>query len=166
MERFASVALLDARGWILMQERDEHPDIDPEAWGFPGGHLEPGEEFTEAAHRELAEETGVVVDGLEELAAVQVTHRRVSGRVSTDEVRLYCARVDLTDADVECHEGRQMVFVDPARLPGLRLTAGAAAVLPALLDARARLVGRPAPHPPTTPEDRTHGDPGVDRDAP
>lgn len=134
MERFASVALVDARGWILMQERDEHPDVDPETWGLPGGHVEPGEEFADAARRELEEETGVRVCALQEVAAVAVTHRRASGRVTTDEVRLYAARVDLSDSDVECHEGRQMVFVDPADIPALPLSAGAAAVLPALLD--------------------------------
>jgi len=134
VERFASVALVDARGWVLMQERDEHPDVDPETWGLPGGHVEAGEEFAAAARRELAEETGVLVAALQEVTAVEVVHRRASGRVTTDEVRLYVARVDLTDADVECHEGRQMVFVDPAGIRTLPLSAGATAVLPALLD--------------------------------
>ena len=52
--RFGSVILVDPRGWLLLQERDEHPVIDPECWGFCGGHLEPGEEPLAGALRELA----------------------------------------------------------------------------------------------------------------
>ena len=44
MHRFASVLLVDRRGWLLLQERDEHPVIDPEKWGFVGGHVEDGED--------------------------------------------------------------------------------------------------------------------------
>ncbi len=57
--RFAGVVLVDRRGWLLLQERDEHPRIDPETWGLAGGHVEEGEEFEAAAYRELEEETGV-----------------------------------------------------------------------------------------------------------
>jgi len=59
--RFSGVLLVDSRGWILLQERDEHPVIDPDCWGLVGGHVDPGEEFEAAAYRELAEETEVVV---------------------------------------------------------------------------------------------------------
>ena len=31
-QRFANVVLVDERGWILLQERDEHPVIDPDKW--------------------------------------------------------------------------------------------------------------------------------------
>lgn len=147
-ERFASVALVDPSGRILMQERDEHPVLDPERWGFPGGHVEPGEDFHEAALRELEEETGVRLDAVEEVGRFLVHHVRTRGhRDSVDEVRLYAAGVDLTDADITCHEGRRMVFVDPVAARGLDLTAGAAASLPALLDSPvyARLAGAGLP---------------------
>lgn len=128
---FASIALVDDRGWILLQERDEHPELDPECWGFPGGHIEPGESPEEAAYRELLEETGLVPDeplGL--LVTVPVVHR--PGRL--DAVHLFAARTRFVDADVVCNEGRQMVFVDPLTLSSLQLTRGAAALLPTLLD--------------------------------
>lgn len=124
---FASVALVDARGWILLQERDEHPEIDPEKWGLPGGHVEPGEEPLAAAYRELLEETGLTpAEPLEELAVALVQHR--PGRL--DAVHLYAAPTAATDADVVCGEGRQMVFVAPETALALELTRGAAALLP------------------------------------
>lgn len=127
---FASVALVDPRGWVLMQERDEHPEIDPEKWGLPGGHVEPGETPLAAAARELLEETGLVADSpLAQISVAAVEHR--PGRL--DAVYLFAAATTASDADVVCGEGRQMVFVDPARVAELDLTAGAAALLPSFL---------------------------------
>lgn len=124
---FASVALVDPRGWILMQERDEHPEIDPEKWGLPGGHVEPGEEPLAAAYRELLEETGLTpVEPLEEIGVALVQHR--PGRL--DAVHLYAGATAATDADVVCGEGRQMVFVAAEAVLALDLTLGAATLLP------------------------------------
>lgn len=124
---FASVALVNASGWILLQERDAHPVIDPEKWGFPGGGVEPGESFEQAAHRELEEETGVrLVDDLVLFGQYDIHDH--------DRFALYAARADLTDADVECHEGRQMVFVAPELARTLDLTRSAHLALPLFLD--------------------------------
>lgn len=131
MTRFASVVVVDARGWVLLQERDEHPAIDPGKWGFCGGHVEPGEELEAAAYRELEEETGLAPDGgLELFGDFTVFHEHTG---TDDEVRLYLTRLDVTDADVECREGRQIVFVEPTAALGLDLTASAASVLPQVL---------------------------------
>ena len=61
----ASVLLVDRRGWVLLQERDEHAPVAPNQWGLVGGHVEPGEDWEAALHRELEEETGLNVDGLD-----------------------------------------------------------------------------------------------------
>ena len=117
--RFSGVLLVDRRGWILLQERDEHPVIDPDCWGLVGGHVDPGEEFEAAAYRELTEETEVVVPlgGLHYFAEFEVDHTEAYG--SLDRMAVYVATTDLTDADVVCHEGRRIVFVDPGEVTGL-----------------------------------------------
>ena len=53
------VMVTDSDGRILVQNR-----LDPGWPGicFPGGHVEPGEAFTEAAIRETREETGLTIE--------------------------------------------------------------------------------------------------------
>jgi ADP-ribose pyrophosphatase YjhB (NUDIX family) len=131
MARFSSVVLVDRRGWILLQERDEHPEIDPDRWGYCGGHLEDGEDFEEGAYRELVEETGVELDGgLELFGEFTVFHEHSQ---SLDPYRLFVMRTDLTDADIACFEGRQILFVDPTTLADLPLTRAASESLPVFL---------------------------------
>ncbi len=131
--RFAGVILVDRDGRILLQERDEHPRIDPEKWGLAGGHVDAGETFEAAAYRELEEETGVRLapGDLELFDEFVVDHRAAYG--TWDLMRVFVAAADLTDADIECHEGRQIVFVEPAVARGLDLTSAAVDIVPAFL---------------------------------
>jgi 8-oxo-dGTP pyrophosphatase MutT (NUDIX family) len=132
MQRFSSIVLVDARGWVLLQERDEFPAIDPEKWGFVGGHLDEGENYLAGAYRELEEETALRLDdGLELFGEFTVHHQHTD---TDDEFQVFVMRTALTDDDIECHEGRQIVFVDPNRARELDLTAAAAIALPAFLD--------------------------------
>lgn len=60
-EQLAADALVtatdqDGRRWIVMVERS-----DGHGWALPGGHVDPGEAAPDAAVRELAEETGLVL---------------------------------------------------------------------------------------------------------
>lgn len=133
MHRFSGVLLVDPRGWLLLQERDEHAPIDPERWGLAGGHVEDGEEFEAAAYRELAEETGIRL-AAGELALwqeVEVFHQVYD---TLDRMQVFVAATALTDADVVVGEGRQIVFVDPATARGLPLTAAASRIVPEFLE--------------------------------
>jgi len=47
----------DNRMHVLLVKRRWQPYQDH--WALPGGHVDPGETFSAAAHRELAEETGI-----------------------------------------------------------------------------------------------------------
>ena len=129
---FASVILVDARGWILLQERDEHPVIDPERWGFVGGHVDVGEEPDAAAPRELLEETGLLMEQ-SELPLWREYDVFHEGYGTDDLVRVHAAATTAVDADVVVGEGRQIRFVDPARLDDLPLGAAASVILPEFL---------------------------------
>jgi 8-oxo-dGTP pyrophosphatase MutT (NUDIX family) len=129
---FASIALVDGRGWVLLQERDEHPVIDPEKWGFPGGHVEPGETPEAAAYRELEEETGLVVPpgGLTHVARIDLLH---PDSPHVDTVHLFAGHTHAADEDIRLGEGRRMTFVAPDTARDLDLGQGASLLLPDFL---------------------------------
>jgi 8-oxo-dGTP diphosphatase len=143
----ASVILVDPRGWLLLQERDEHALVAPNQWGLVGGHLEEGEEWETALYRELEEETGLRLDSGLELWFDEVVQH--SPKVSThlaDHWRIWAGKVDLTDDDITLGEGRRIVFVDPARITdgSMDLAVATELVLPMFLgsDLYATLSGR------------------------
>jgi 8-oxo-dGTP diphosphatase len=129
---FAGVILVDRRGWILLQERDEFPAIDPEKWGLVGGHVDDGEDVEVAAYRELLEETGVrLTPGtLQPWDSFRVFHAAYD---SLDRMHVYAAPTELTDADIVCGEGRQIVFVEPSAARALDLTGSATIAVPGFL---------------------------------
>ena len=133
MHRFACVLLVDRRGRLLLQERDEHPVIDPDKWGMVGGHVEEGEDFEPAAYRELEEETGLrpPPGTLVLWREMEVFHE---GYGTLDTTTVWIGAVDATDADIVVGEGRQIVFVEPAAARALDLTASARRAVPEFLD--------------------------------
>ncbi|MBK4214832.1 NUDIX domain-containing protein [Paracoccus caeni] len=56
--RLAALAVTLRGDEVLLVRRRNPPDAG--LWGFPGGHVEPGETALAAAARELAEETGII----------------------------------------------------------------------------------------------------------
>lgn len=129
MPRIAVVLLVDRRGHVLLQHRDEHAPRAADQWGLVGGHAEDGEDWDDAVRRELAEETGVRAE-LALWRAEELTY--ADGHRS--EYRVYAAGVDLTDDDIVLGEGRAIVFVEPDRARGLDLAESAAHFLPQFLD--------------------------------
>ncbi len=129
--RLAVVILVDRRGHLLLQHRDEHAPRAADQWGMVGGHVEPGEDFETAVHRELLEETGVAT-GPDDLVLWQEVEFAYSDGY-TGCYRVYAGRVDLTDEDIVLGEGRAIVFVDPAELGSLDLAESSAHFLPQFL---------------------------------
>jgi 8-oxo-dGTP diphosphatase len=134
MKSVVMVGLVDARGWILLQERDEHAPIEPNKWCLVGGGVEEGESPETAAYRELEEETGIVCDDLVSLGQ----HDLPCAFHGRDLVDLFTARTSVTDTDVVCREGRQIVFVEPRVISSLDLTETTRTMLPLVLDDEAR----------------------------
>ncbi|MFS4438670.1 NUDIX hydrolase [Paracoccaceae bacterium GXU_MW_L88] len=63
--RLAALAVVLRDQDVLLVRRKNPPDAG--LWGFPGGHVEPGETALDAAARECAEETGVRATALKYL---------------------------------------------------------------------------------------------------
>ena len=149
------IFLVDARGWVLLQERDEHAPVAAEQWGIVGGHVDAGEDWPAAMRRELVEETGVELpeDALELWYDGRHTPETKARAELTNHWQVWVGAANLTDEDIVCGEGRQIVFVDPDGLDELDLAESTADFLPRFLasEAYARLSagrsrgGSPAP---------------------
>lgn len=129
--RLAVLLLVDRRGWVLLQERDEFAPRAANQWGMVGGHVEDGEEFEPAAYRELHEETGI------DLPAGALRLWREDEYTYPDGhhglYQVFAAAVDLDDADIVVGEGRQIVFVEPSRIEGLDLAGSSRRFVPDFL---------------------------------
>src|SRR3954471_2185773 len=115
--RLSVILLVDDRGRLVLQERDEHAPRAAGQWGLVGGHVEDGEDFEAAAYRELAEETGVRLTG--GLRLWRDERFRYSDMDAPFHYQVWVAPTTLTDADIVVGEGRQIVFVPPERVPEL-----------------------------------------------
>jgi 8-oxo-dGTP diphosphatase len=69
------IGILERDSTFLMVQRAAGV-TKPNAWCFPGGHVEPGETPRRAVVRELAEEIGITVEPTRRLGAVRVLDSR------------------------------------------------------------------------------------------
>jgi 8-oxo-dGTP diphosphatase len=70
-------ALVRRDGCILLVRRARPPNLG--LWALPGGRLQSGERLAEGVAREVREETGLVVTGLEQIATVEILPNSGSG---------------------------------------------------------------------------------------
>lgn len=112
---FASVALYDEDGRILLQRR-----TDFDWWGIPGGALELDEGILACARRELVEETGLTAVDLQ-LVGVYTDPRYEVVYPNGDQVQqftiCFSGRLAGGQMAVEAAEVKELRFFEPAELP-------------------------------------------------
>ncbi len=74
---------------LLFQYRDPDP-----FWATPGGSLEPGENYPQALHRELAEETGITVTDQPRLVATRRAVIRTGSVAGPVDEQYFLCRCD------------------------------------------------------------------------
>jgi len=111
--------LVDDRGWILLQLRDENGAY-PYHWGTVGGAVEPGETLDAAIRREVYEETGYRMSGPPGFGS--------RGTLLAPDGQLRHATVFVAPYDgsqqIHCYEGLRITFVDPGTLDTLLVYPG------------------------------------------
>ena len=136
--RLGAIAVLVEGDRVLLAQRGKFPDRG--LWGFPGGHVEPGETALEAARRELLEETGVRAKPVEYLTNVDVIRHDAQGRVVVHYLlaAVLCADPEGTPRADDDAQDAAWVPVDQVRSGALPMSAQVARVMElALLRRRA-----------------------------
>lgn len=123
--------ILHRDGKVLLQHRDEKPDIVyPGAWAIFGGHLDPGEEPEAGARREIEEELGLRLSGPLELVfdEADATRRRY----------FFAAPLEVPLDELTLNEGQGMGLFSAAELDALALVPLHARILREFLAQRVR----------------------------
>ncbi|WP_344450156.1 NUDIX hydrolase [Actinocorallia aurantiaca] len=112
----SSVVIVDESGRLLLMER-----ADTGGWGLPGGFMEPGESFEDAARREVREEIGIEVADLSLLGVFsgpEYYYRYPNGDEVFNVTAAFLARAS-TDAVFRPDPGEvlSLRFFDFERLP-------------------------------------------------
>ena len=137
LPRLAALAVVLRDDQVLLVQRRNPPDAG--LWGFPGGHVEPGETALAAAARELAEETGVIARPLAYLDNIDVIERDAGGALRFHFLlaAVLCAYVSGQPVAADDALDAGWWPVDAVIAGGLPQSASVAAVLRRALEMRA-----------------------------
>lgn len=99
--RIVRVVAEDEEGRVLLQKRAPHKQPYPNRWdNSAAGHVDVGESYEQAAHRELAEELGVTGATLEPLGGYQ-SQRVQEWRKLNRFSKIYRVRIDPAHVHVD-----------------------------------------------------------------
>ncbi len=109
--------LIVTDGGLLMHHRDDKPGIaNPGCWAGFGGAVEDGETVEEALHREVREETGLIIT--DPVFLTDAVDYEGDGRL----VSLFYVVADFQPDDIDLREGAGVGIHRIADLPGLKIT--------------------------------------------
>ena len=113
LRRAARLIVLDPAGRALMFRYDV-PGRDP-FWVTAGGECEPGENFADAARRELFEETGFTVDPGPEIARMTPEFITVQGEPVQADERFFLVRGAEAQVDTSGHTETEQALMTQHR---------------------------------------------------
>lgn len=101
---------------LLLCHRSPARQAYPDVWDFPGGHVEPGESPLDALRREVAEELGVQLEGVD---GPPVLHR-IDPQHSLDLTVWASHRWQGDVSNLQPHEHDTIGWFEAAQLEGLK----------------------------------------------
>ncbi len=111
---------VNAEGKILLQQRDDRPDLNyPGYWTTFGGKVEDGETPDEAMRRELLEE--IELELPMRLWKVEEYPTKHNGQKFVVEGYIYVGRIDRAAADIALNEGQALGYFGLEDLDGLKI---------------------------------------------
>lgn len=114
-------------GRVLLVRRGREPFAG--LWSLPGGRVEAGEALTDAAVREVREETGVVVDRLKQIDVVEIITRADDRGVDSHFVLVVFAGAFRSGAPSAGDDAAEARWVSPSELSALLLTDQSRAII-------------------------------------
>ena len=116
-----SIIVVNALNQVLLQQRDSAPHLAfAGSWTLPGGVVEGDETPEQAAHRELAEETGLQAP----LHLWKVYRRRHHSRDFSIEQWVYIARSNVRVVDLILGEGQALQLFTRDQINSLSIAFG------------------------------------------
>ena len=114
-----ALALIDDRGFVLMQRRRES-SMHGGLWEFPGGKVEPGETMKDALVREIAEEIGIAIKASDLRRAGQADASHLAaGETTAVEIALFsCCH---WRGEPQCLDGEEIAWIAAGELGKLAM---------------------------------------------
>ena len=116
---------------VLLIKRGHEPLIG--LWAFPGGLVELGERLEDAAKREVREEAGVEIDGLEQVDLAEIVRRDANGGVEGHYVLIVFGARHRSGDPVAGDDAAEARWVAPNEWAAMKLTADTGRILSRLL---------------------------------